>query len=180
MALIGNVIASAFAGNPALINYDIFVATFSMLSLFYLIAAAWNESFMGHPIIPVTLDLLNAIFFFTAAIAMAAELGAHSCSNDVRIPSLFPSIVLPPHHHHKPYLHSSVLYRKQPPHKRLERPLRPLPRGASLDRLPMVWLGLLHGLALLQLPRRKIRWSQSPLRRNSERWAEHVSSLSSR
>jgi hypothetical protein len=84
MALIGNVIASAFAGNPALINYDIFVATFSMLSLFYLIAAAWNESFIGHPIIPVVVDLLNAIFFFTAAIAMAAELGAHSCSNDVR------------------------------------------------------------------------------------------------
>lgn len=83
MALVGNIIATAFAGNPALINYDMFVATFSMLSLFYLILIAWNDDFMGHPIIPLTLDTLNTIFFFCAAVAMAAELGAHSCSNSV-------------------------------------------------------------------------------------------------
>jgi len=83
MALVGNIIASAFAGNPSLINYDMFVAVFGMLSLFYLIASAWNDSFTGHSIIPVALDTLNVIFFFCAAVAMAAELGVHSCSNSV-------------------------------------------------------------------------------------------------
>ena len=78
MALVGNIIAEAFAGNPSLINYDMFVAVFSMLSLFYLFAATWNESFSIHPILPVALDLLNTLFFFCAAVAMAAELGAHS------------------------------------------------------------------------------------------------------
>jgi hypothetical protein len=83
MSLIGNVIAMAFAGNPSLINYDMFVAAFAMLSLFYLILIAFNESFTGHPIFPVILDLLNVIFLFCAAVAMAAELHVHSCSNDV-------------------------------------------------------------------------------------------------
>jgi len=86
MALVGNIIATAFAGNPALINYDIFVATFGMISLLYLIAVAFNDSFTGHPIVPIALDLLNAIFYFCAAVAMAAELGVHSCSNSVRLP----------------------------------------------------------------------------------------------
>lgn len=85
MALIGNVIALAFAGNPSLINYDMFVAAFSMLSLFYLFAAAWSDSFAGHPIIPIVLDALNVLFLFCAAVATAAELGVHSCSNDVRL-----------------------------------------------------------------------------------------------
>jgi hypothetical protein len=81
MSIVGNMIASAFAGNPSLINYDMFVAAFSMLSLIYLGVCAFNDSFMGHPIIPITLDLLNVLFLFCAAVAMAAELGAHSCSN---------------------------------------------------------------------------------------------------
>lgn len=89
MALVGNMIASAFAGNPSLINYDMFVAVFGMLSLFYLIAIAFNDSFTGHSIVPVALDTLNVLFFFCAAVAMAAELGAHSCSNRVcRIPQI--------------------------------------------------------------------------------------------
>ncbi|EXJ95586.1 hypothetical protein A1O1_00708 [Capronia coronata CBS 617.96] len=81
MSLVGNIIAMAFAGNPSIINYDMFVAAFGMLSLFYLIAIAFNDGFTGHPIIPVVLDALNVIFFFCAAVAMAAELGAHSCDN---------------------------------------------------------------------------------------------------
>ena len=86
MSLIGNVIAMAFAGNPSLINYDIFVTAFSMLSLFYLIAVAFNEGFAGHPIFPVVVDLLNVLFLFCAAVAMAAELKVHSCSNNVGTP----------------------------------------------------------------------------------------------
>ncbi|KAJ9611319.1 hypothetical protein H2200_004503 [Cladophialophora chaetospira] len=82
MSLIGNVIAMAFAGNPSLINYDMFVAAFALLSLIYLLLTAFKESFTGHPIIPVALDLLNVLFIFCAAVATAAELGVHSCSND--------------------------------------------------------------------------------------------------
>ncbi|OAP59017.1 hypothetical protein AYL99_06314 [Fonsecaea erecta] len=82
MGLIGNVIAIAFAGNPSLINYDMFVAAFAMVSLFYLVAVSFNDSFMGHAIFPVIVDLLNCIFLFCAAVAMAAELRVHSCSNN--------------------------------------------------------------------------------------------------
>jgi len=81
MALVGNIIASAFAGNPSIINYDMFVAVFGMLSLFYLIPATFNESFAFHPLLMVGLDALNTLFFLIAGIATAAELGVHSCSN---------------------------------------------------------------------------------------------------
>ncbi|KAJ9655646.1 hypothetical protein H2198_005544 [Neophaeococcomyces mojaviensis] len=81
MALVGNMIASAVAGNPSLINYDMFVAVFGMLTLFYLIAICFREQFTIHKFVPASLDLLNVLFYFCAAVAMSAELGAHSCSN---------------------------------------------------------------------------------------------------
>ena len=81
--MVGNIIASAFSGNPSSINYVIFVAVFGMLTLFYLILVAWNDSFAMHPILPIVLDGLNVLFWFCAAVAMAALLGAHSCSNSV-------------------------------------------------------------------------------------------------
>ena len=76
-------IDTAFSGNPSSVNYCIFVAVFSMLSLIYLVLVAFNESFMGHSMIPVALDLLNTFFFFCGGVALAAELGVHSCSNNV-------------------------------------------------------------------------------------------------
>ena len=82
MGLIGNIIAIAFAGNPATINYSMFTATFGLLSLFYLIPATVKESF-HIPIVTIVLDGLNTIFFFCAAVALAAKLGAHSCNNTV-------------------------------------------------------------------------------------------------
>lgn len=84
MALVGNMIADAFGGNPSVVNYDMFVAVFSMLCLFYLIFTAISDSFTLHPMLPLALDALNVLFFFCAAVAMAAELGTHSCSNSVR------------------------------------------------------------------------------------------------
>ncbi|KAL9114729.1 MAG: hypothetical protein Q9227_001408 [Pyrenula ochraceoflavens] len=74
-------IASASGGNPASINYDMFTVVFGMLSLIYLTAVAFNDSFAGHPGIPFLLDALNALFYFCAAVDMAAQLGVHSCSN---------------------------------------------------------------------------------------------------
>lgn len=84
MALVGNMIQTAFSGNSSLVNYDMFVAVFGMLSLFYLIPATLKEDFQFHPLLMVALDVLNALFFFCAAVAMAAELGVHSCGNSVR------------------------------------------------------------------------------------------------
>lgn len=81
MSLVGNMIAEAFAGNPSSINYTMFLAAFSMLSLLYLGPASFNPDWAIHPIIMIVLDVLNCIFFFCAAIALAAKLECHSCSN---------------------------------------------------------------------------------------------------
>jgi Membrane-associating domain len=103
LALVGNVIAEANAGNPSIINYDMFVAVFSMLSLFFLAASAFTGAMSGTPI-PLALDVLNTLFVFCGAVAMAAELGAHSCTDNVRLPistplgrlSLSPRLPTPP------------------------------------------------------------------------------------
>ena len=83
MALVGNMIAEAFSGNPSTVNYAIYVSVFSMFTLFYLIPASFNLDWAGHPIIMIVLDALNAIFTFCAAIALAAKLECHSCNNKV-------------------------------------------------------------------------------------------------
>merc|ERR1711982_17526 len=72
MALVGNMIATAFSGNPSSVNYTIFVSVSSMLSLFYLIPTALKPDFSFHPLLAVVLDLLNTLFFFCAAVALAA------------------------------------------------------------------------------------------------------------
>ncbi|ODM16482.1 hypothetical protein SI65_07989 [Aspergillus cristatus] len=82
MALIGNMINQAFAGNPATVNYAMFTSAFSMFTLFYLVPASFNTDWSGHPIILIVLDTLNAIFFLTSGIALAARLECHDCSND--------------------------------------------------------------------------------------------------
>jgi len=81
MAIVGNMIAEAFAGNPATVNYSMYCAAFSMFSLLYLVPASFNLDWAFHPIIMVVVDALNAVFFFCAGIALAAKLTCHSCSN---------------------------------------------------------------------------------------------------
>lgn len=58
-----------------------FCAIFAMLSLFFLIPASINEAWGLHPLLPLVLDALNVLFWFCGAIALAAEMGAHSCNN---------------------------------------------------------------------------------------------------
>lgn len=83
MALTGNMIAQSFAGNPSTVNYAMYASAFSMFTLFYLIPASFKVEWSGHPIIMVVLDTLNAIWFLTCGIALAARLQCHSCSNKV-------------------------------------------------------------------------------------------------
>lgn len=89
LALVGGMIADATAGNPSIINYDMFLAVFSMLSLIYLIAASAKDALVGHPMIMVGLDVINALLYFCGAVAMAAYLGVHSCGNSVSVERLF-------------------------------------------------------------------------------------------
>ncbi|KAL8707753.1 MAG: hypothetical protein Q9220_007273 [cf. Caloplaca sp. 1 TL-2023] len=80
MALTGNIIHDAFAGNHSIINYVIFVSVFAMLSLFYLIGAAIMDGF-AIPLAMLALDAINTLLFLIGGIALAAYLGVHSCSN---------------------------------------------------------------------------------------------------
>lgn len=82
MALVGNMIATAYSGNSAIVNYDIFVSVFGMLSLLYLIPTTFLDSY-NVPVINIGLDVLNVLFWFCAAVATSAYLGVHSCSNSV-------------------------------------------------------------------------------------------------
>lgn len=87
-ALVGNVIATAFARNSS-INYAMFVAVFSWIVLLLGFAAAWMEQ---SNIILVALDALAMLFTFVAGVVLAAKLGVHSCGNSVSIvlrPDLF-------------------------------------------------------------------------------------------
>ncbi|KAI4268192.1 MAG: hypothetical protein LQ337_007993 [Flavoplaca oasis] len=84
LALTGNVIAEAFAGNHSIINYIMFVAVFAMLSLLYLIGAAIIES-IAIPIAMLALDAINTLLFVIGGIALAAYMGVHSCSNQLYV-----------------------------------------------------------------------------------------------
>ena len=75
-------LVNAKAGNPSIINYDMFVAVFAFLSLIYLIAAALKDSFQIHAMFPLIVDVLNVLFWFCGAVATAAKLGVHSCDNN--------------------------------------------------------------------------------------------------
>lgn len=80
MALVGNMIATAIAGNSAMVNYVMFVSVFGMGSLLYLLPTTFLDSF-SVPMINLVLDGLNVLFWFCAAVALPAYLGVHSCSN---------------------------------------------------------------------------------------------------
>jgi len=79
-ALIGNVIAEAFAGNPSSINYAMFAAAFSWVVLLYGLAAAFFEG-LAMTIVLAVMDVLAVLFTFIAGVVLAAKLRVHSCSN---------------------------------------------------------------------------------------------------
>ncbi|KAI9735691.1 MAG: hypothetical protein M1818_006299 [Claussenomyces sp. TS43310] len=83
-ALIGNVIADAYSGNPATINYSMFVAVFCWIVLIYGLAAGFVES-LAIPIVLMVMDGLAVIFTFIAAVILAAYLHVHSCGNEAYV-----------------------------------------------------------------------------------------------
>lgn len=63
-------------------NWAMFVAVFSMIVVFYGMAAAFVES-LAQPMILGAMDGLATLFNFIAGVVLAARLGVHSCSNRV-------------------------------------------------------------------------------------------------
>ncbi|KAI4246356.1 MAG: hypothetical protein L6R40_002024 [Gallowayella cf. fulva] len=130
LALTGNVIADAFAGNHSIINYTMFVAVFAMLSLLYLIGAAIMESF-AIPLAMIALDAINMLLFLIGGIALAAYLGVHSCGNQVcskRQPARNSSDS------------AAGLSPDQQDHQRLPQHVQKVPRRTGCMRLPLVRL----------------------------------------
>jgi hypothetical protein len=83
MALTANQVAMGHS--PAIINYDLFATIFALLTLFYLVAATLNDSFVIHRAIMLGVDVLNCLWLFIAAVATAAILGVHSCTDRVSL-----------------------------------------------------------------------------------------------
>lgn len=80
-ALIGNVIYDAVGGTPSSINYVMFAAVWSWLTIFVGFAGSFSDAI--PPIALVVMDALAVLFTFVAAVEMAAKLGVHSCFNSV-------------------------------------------------------------------------------------------------
>ena len=69
-------------GSPSQINYSVFCSVFSLITWFYSVAASSiSPDGLGAPPIIIILDSLNLLFFFAGGVAMAADLGVHSCGN---------------------------------------------------------------------------------------------------
>ena len=104
-----------------------------MLSLIYLIPATLKDGFAIHPALPVALDTLNTLFWFCAAVALAAKLGVHSCNNDVSTAGRDESASVQ-------MLTSKGLLERQQHRQRQRQPQQAMHRSASLDRIPLVRL----------------------------------------
>ena len=81
MGLIGNMIDEAYGQSAATVNFCLFVSAFTLLTLFYLVPAALSPKFAIHPLLVLTVDILNTIFALCGAVALSSKLHARSCSN---------------------------------------------------------------------------------------------------
>jgi len=78
-ALIGNAIAISVGGSPSAINYCMFVAVISWLTIFFGLATSFAlESLATYAAIA---EAVVAVFSLIAGIVLAAKLGVHSCGN---------------------------------------------------------------------------------------------------
>jgi hypothetical protein len=84
-----NNIDRANHGTHSIVNYSLFVGIWWLLTLLYFLPTSFIDKF-SIPIVDVAMDALSVLFSFCAAVALAAYLGAHSCSNIVRHSLSFP------------------------------------------------------------------------------------------
>jgi hypothetical protein len=126
-ALIGNVIAEAFSGNPSSVNYAIFVAVFSWIVLLIGIVAAVMDS---ENIILIALDTLAVIFTFVAGVVLAAKLHVHSCGNTVSVILCLDFLSMSNS--------VAVIHDYQQLNQRLTRYIKAMPRTPSQHRILLV------------------------------------------
>lgn len=81
LALVGNVIDDAFSGNPGGVNWAMAAAVFAAIALVLGIVGVFFEVIPS--IVTLVFDVLAALFTLIAGIVLAAELGVHSCGNQV-------------------------------------------------------------------------------------------------
>ncbi|CAL3972785.1 hypothetical protein PZA11_004189 [Diplocarpon coronariae] len=86
LALVGNVVDEAFAGNSSSINFALFVSILDFVFVLYGIAAIFFES-LAFGFVGPSIDAVLAIFTFIAGTVLAAKLGVHSCGNQSYIRS---------------------------------------------------------------------------------------------
>lgn len=82
-ALFSSVIAGAFAGNPSIINFAIFVCVLSWITCIGGMIGAFDEKYLV-PMIVLVLDTTTTILSLITGIVLAAKLTAHSCGDTVR------------------------------------------------------------------------------------------------
>ena len=83
-AFMANNIDRSTNGTHSIVNYSLFVGVWWLLTLLYFLPTSFIDKF-SIPIVDIALDALSVLFSFCAAVALAAYLGAHSCSNYVRL-----------------------------------------------------------------------------------------------
>lgn len=81
-ALIGNVIATNYNGHMASINFAMFVAVLSWISLIYGLVASFVDA-VAVPIAMIALDGLAVLFSFISAVVLAAMLKAVNCGGNL-------------------------------------------------------------------------------------------------
>lgn len=139
LALVGNVIDDAFAGNPSSVNYAIFVAIFSLLVCIFGLVASFVES-LAIPIALMVMDGLAVFFTFVAGVVLAAKLGVHSCGTKVSGERNLGHPVLATN------TLSLALRLYQPPYRRVNQPQQALPRAPSCLRLFLVLVRSILGV----------------------------------
>jgi Membrane-associating domain len=91
ISLTGDIIANSYwnqvprgAGNPPQINYPMFIGVWTLLSECYFLLTIFRP--LPHKeiqqYVTAALDGLNAVFYVGAAIALAAAMNIHRCSNE--------------------------------------------------------------------------------------------------
>lgn len=171
MALAGNMIASSDNGDHSIVNYSMFCAVIAMVSLIYLILGTINESWAGIPWIMTIVDALNAIFFLCGGIAMAAHLGAHSCSNEVSATC---------HHASRTWCsHLVGLHKNQPRYQQRGRYGEALPRSSGCVRLPMVRLRRIRHIGnLIRFPKQRREFERTWHRPRSTSYVSGINRMS--
>ncbi|POS82941.1 hypothetical protein EPUL_004538 [Erysiphe pulchra] len=79
-ALFSSVIAGAFAGNPSIINFAIFVCVLSWLACIGGMIGAFDEKYL-LPMIVLVLDTTTTFLSLITSIVLAAKLSVHSCGD---------------------------------------------------------------------------------------------------